>query len=94
MDRQEAGRIADAIIDELRTVPYPALVERLIGEVETREMTGPSGVTYQVEIQALWDAEPNGAVRVIVGVDDGTFRGAFRPVDRDLLVEPSPFADS
>jgi hypothetical protein len=27
-------------------------------------------------------------VRVIVGVDDGTFRGAFRPVNRDLLVEP------
>lgn len=81
MDRQEAGAIADAIIEELRSVPYATLVERLLGEIETREVTGPSGVEYQAEIHGLWDS----GLRVIVSVDDGTFRGAFRPVTRDFL---------
>jgi hypothetical protein len=85
MDRQEAGAIADAIVAELRTIPYDTLTERLPGEVETQEVTGPSGVTYQVEIQGYWDDGQPGPLRVIVGVDDGTLRGAFRPVDRDFL---------
>lgn len=85
MDRQEAGAIADAIVAELRSVPYDTLTERLLGEVETREVAGPSGVTYQVEIQGMWDTGQPGPLRVIVGVDDGTLRGAFRPVDRDFL---------
>lgn len=85
MDRQEAGAIADAIIAELRSVPYDTLTERLLGEVETREVTGPSGVTYQVEIHGIWDTGEPGPLRVIVGVDDGTLGGAFRPVNRDFL---------
>jgi hypothetical protein len=86
VDREEAGAIADAIVAELRSVPYDALTKRLLGEIETREVTGPSGVTYQVEIQGLWDTGKRGPMRVIVGVDDGTLRGAFRPVDRHFLV--------
>jgi hypothetical protein len=85
MDRHEAGAIADAIIAELRSVPYGTLTERLLGEVETREVTGLSGVTYQVEIQGLWDTGQPGRLLVIVGVDDGTLGGAFRPVDRSFL---------
>jgi hypothetical protein len=86
VDREEAGAIADAIVVELQSVPYNALTRRLLGEIETREVIGPSGVAYQVEIQGLWDTGKPGPLRVIVGVDDGTFRGAFRPVDRDFLV--------
>jgi len=85
VDREEAGAIADAIVVELQSVPYDVLAKRLLGEIETREVTGPSGVTYQVEIQGLWDTGKPGPLRVIVGVDDGTFRGAFRPVDRHFL---------
>lgn len=92
MDRDEACAIADAVVAELRDIPHAVLVQRLLDEIETREVTGPSGASYQVEIQGMWDARPRGALRVIVGVDDGSFRGAFRPVDRDLLVEPAEAA--
>jgi len=85
VDRQEAGAIADAIVAELQALPYAALTERLRGEIATREPTGPSGVKYQVEIHGMWDTGKPGPLRVIVGVDDGTLRGAFRPVDRDFL---------
>jgi hypothetical protein len=87
MDRQEAGLIADAVIDELRSIPYATLSERFVSDVEVRQVVGPSGTIYQVEIHAIWDNDPGGPLRVIVGVDDGSFRGAFRPVGRDLLIE-------
>ena len=51
-------------------------------------MVGPSGTEYQIEIQIRWDHKPHGAVRVMGTIDDGTFRGAFRPVCEDLIVTP------
>ena len=88
MDRAEAGAIADAIVAELRALPYDELARRLLGEIETREVAGASGVEYQVEIQGVRDAGPPGSLMVIVGVDDGSFRGAFSPVDRSFIVHP------
>ena len=86
MDRDEAGEIASAIAAELRVVPYDELVDRLLGQIETRLVAGSSGVEYQAEIQAVWDAGRAGDLRVMVGVDDGTFRGAFRPEVRGFIV--------
>jgi hypothetical protein len=86
MDRREAGEVADAILTELRAVPYDELVARLLTDVETRVVVGESGTEYQAEIQAIWDAGQPGDLRVMVGVDDGSFRGAFRPEARDFVV--------
>jgi hypothetical protein len=86
MDRGEAGEIADDILTELRSVPYVELVERLLGEVETRLVRGRSGTEYQVEIQAMWDSGRPGNLRVLVGVDDGSFRGAFHPESRSFIL--------
>ena len=86
MDRREAAAIADAVIGEIQAIPFQVLVDRLLGEVEVRVETGASGVEYQVEIQAMRDGRGPGDLRVMVGVDDGSLRGAFRPVARDFLV--------
>jgi hypothetical protein len=86
MDRREAAAIADAVVGELEAIPFQALVDRFLGEIEVRVETGASGVEYQVEIQAMWDRRGPGDLRVMVGVDDGSLRGAFRPVSRDFLV--------
>jgi len=51
-----------------------------------RDETGGSRTEYQVEIQGLWDAGRPGDLRVLVGVDDGSFGGAFSPVDRVFIV--------
>ena len=88
MDRTEAGAIADSIVAELRALDYDELARRMLGEIETREVTGASGAEYQVEIQGIRDAGPPGSLMVIVGVDDGSFRGAFSPVDRSFIVSP------
>jgi hypothetical protein len=88
MDRREAAAVAERVLAELRDVPYDALIERLLGEIEVREVTGGSGIEYQVEIQGFWDDGRPGDLRVLVGVDDGSFGGAFSPVDRAFIVAP------
>jgi len=52
------------------------------------KVVGPSGTEYQIEILVTWDHRPNGDVRVLGSIDDGTLRGAFKPVCSDLLVGP------
>lgn len=44
VDRQEAGTIADAIITEVRSVPYGTLTERLLGTFSptTARRSGPN----------------------------------------------------
>jgi hypothetical protein len=37
----------------------------------TSEVTGRFGTTYQLEIEAFWDDDPDSDLRVCVLVDDG-----------------------
>jgi hypothetical protein len=47
--------------------PYAELVA-LVGEYEHSDIHGPSGTIYQIELQVLWDAKPNGAIRVVASM--------------------------
>ena len=75
----------NAKLDDYRKMSYAELSAK-IGDEEFPEVVGPSGSEYQMEIQIRWDHNPGGDVRVMGTIDDGTFRGAFRPVCSDLLV--------
>jgi hypothetical protein len=85
MDREEALGLLDAKLDEYRRMSYAELSAK-IGHDEFPEVIGPSGTEYQIEIQICWDHKPDGDVRVMGTIDDGTLRGAFRPVCSDLIV--------
>ena len=85
MDREEALGLLNAKLDEYRKMPYAELAAK-IGYEEFPEVVGPSGTEYQIEIQIRWDHKPDGDVRVMGSIDDGTFRGAFKPVCSDLIV--------
>jgi hypothetical protein len=88
MDRAEALAVADGIAEELRRVPYEALVARLLDAVETRDVAGASGTEYQIEVQGFWDrARRPGNLRVMVSVDDGGLR-AFAPLTTDFIMAP------
>ena len=87
MDRQEALGLLNAKLDDYRKMSYADLVAK-IGDEEVLQVTGASGTEYQIEIQLMWDHKPNGDVRVTGAIDDGTFRGAFKPVCEDLIVTP------
>ncbi|MHB0958583.1 MAG: hypothetical protein ACYC6N_01465 [Pirellulaceae bacterium] len=87
MDREEALTILSAKLDDYRNLSYGEATAR-IGDEEVLEVTGSSGTVYQIEIHFIWDKKPNEVVRVMGTIDNGTFRGAFRPVCSDLLVAP------
>ncbi len=87
MNRDEALGLLNAKLDDYRRMTYAQLAAK-VGEEDISEVVGPSGTAYQIEILVTWDRKPNGDVRVLGSIDDGTLRGAFRPVCSDLLVSP------
>ncbi|MBM4091676.1 MAG: hypothetical protein FJ276_19945 [Planctomycetes bacterium] len=89
MNREEALELLNKKLDDYRSLSY-ADATRRIGDEEVTEVAGDSGTAYQIEIQITWDGKPNGDVRVMGSIDDGSFRGAFRPVCGDVVVKPGP----
>ena len=59
-----------------------------MGKVETKEIVGEDGITYQLGMQALWDGKKGGDVRVMVAADDGRGWRAFMPLVGDFIVRP------
>ena len=74
-------------LDDYRTMSYADLAAK-IGDEEFPEMVGASDTEFQIEIHVTWDHKPDGDIRVMGTIDDGTFRGAFKPVCSDLIVTP------
>ena len=87
MDRAEALQIAETVLDRLRRRPYDRLVAELLREPEVEEIAGPSGATYYVEVEVIWDDWKKRHLRVMVAIDDGGWR-AFSPLSTDFIVAP------
>lgn len=64
--------------------------EDLLSMVEQRsdrfEVTGPSGIKYQIVIQVVWDDKPGQAIRILGSIDDGGWRSFF-PLGYGIMVE-------
>jgi hypothetical protein len=84
----EAKRLLAEVIAELRTESYPALVAKYLGASDVRSVVGASGVDYQIEIQGVWDRGKPGDLRILAGIDDGSFRSALRPLTDDFIMAP------
>ncbi|HEY7713523.1 MAG TPA: hypothetical protein VIE90_03410 [Candidatus Binatia bacterium] len=87
MDKAEASRILAEELARYRRESYASL-QRLLKEVDAYEITGPSGTNYQIEIQAVWDDQTSGNLRVIGGIDDGGLR-AYLPLTDDFILSPA-----
>ena len=87
MNTLEARHVLAAELKTYRAKPYAELVQRR-GRAIISEQTGPSGAHYQLEVQVMWDGQPNGAIRVIGSVDDGGWR-AFMPLTESFIKLPT-----
>ena len=87
MDKGEAQGLLGEQIGRLRKLSYEDLRERL-DQPETFELPGPSGKTYQLEVQAFWDGPRDQNLRVMVSIDDGGWR-AFAPLSSDFIIAPN-----
>ena len=89
MDKNEARGILQEFMDDLQTRAREELLG-LIANPACVERTGNSGAVYQIEYEALWDAEPGGDLRVMAAIDDGRLH--FRHAPGNLRVRVTPRA--
>jgi hypothetical protein len=87
MDERVARALLDQEIQPLRELSYAALVA-LIDQPVHRDVLGPDGKTYLLEVNVHWDHKPGGDVRVFVMVDDGGWR-FWHPLGEDFIKSPS-----
>ena len=71
---------------EYRALSYEQL-KGFLGNPVTLTERSPSGVEYQIEIEAVWDDAPDHNLRVLLSIDDGGVR-AFAPMMDDFIVGP------
>ena len=84
MNEQIAQELINSEMRRLEGLPYTHLVA-MIGKVETKELVGEDGKTYQLEIQAFWDSKKGEDVRLIVAADDGGWR-AYKPLTDSFIM--------
>lgn len=78
--------LLDAAMLEHQSKSYDALAGA-IGQVHVRTERGSDGRDYEIEIEAEWDDQPGGAVRVVGAIDDGSYR-PFLPISAEFIVAP------
>jgi hypothetical protein len=87
MDTVAARKVLNAWLAKLRAVPYRELAAR-VDSVTNDEVARDSERSWQLEVQVLWDDEPNGNIRVTASIDDGGLR-AFVPMTDGFVKTPS-----
>lgn len=85
MNKTEARQLLAAKIAELRRHSYSDLLRFM--EPEGLEVAGPSGATYQLEVEAFWDDKRSKHLRVLASIDDGRW-SAFHPLTDDFIIAP------
>ena len=89
MDKEEAQSILNEIVNDYRAMNRASLMEFLRSPLVFQKV-GPSGVEYQIEVQAFWDdpRKTDDNLRVMVSIDDGRFPHAFLPMTTDFIIKP------
>lgn len=87
MDIREAKRLLTEALEVYRVKPYAELA-KLVAHTVVEEQVGADGRQYQLEIQIVWDSQPQGNIRVIGALDDGGWR-AFFPLIETFIKAPS-----
>jgi hypothetical protein len=87
VNKEEAKEILGRELAEYRRRSYGGLLSLLDG-CETFERRGPSGVTYQIEVQVFFDDEEGLNLRVTGAIDDGGWRSTMSPLCDDFIMAP------
>lgn len=83
-DPDEAAKVADGILSELRNSSYAELLSLCESDIR-RTITGSRGSDYNVVVYGVM--EPDGLLRVTAAVDSGGV-SAFKPLVRSFLMRP------
>ncbi len=87
MSSGEARRVLKQRLAKLRALPYRDLAAR-VDSVFTEEIARDSERWWQLELEVVWDDEPNGNVRVNASIDDAGLN-TFVPLTESFVKSPS-----
>lgn len=87
MNKTEAREIITVELAKYRNWSYDQLRALVDAPKRSFEVVGASGTRYHVDIDAHWDATPEGAVRVLGCIDDGGWR-AYLPMSDSFIKAP------
>lgn len=85
MDSQEARAVLTEQLEPYRGMGYKAL-QRLLAEPDIFEVRGPSGASYRLQIEAVWDDRPGGNLRVFGLLDGVEGLGAYAPLTEEFTI--------
>jgi hypothetical protein len=85
MDKTEARQVLEDFLGELKQKSYAEL-QAFLSNPACIERRGPSGITYQIEYEAVWDFREGGDLRLIASIDDGGFMSSLLPMTSGFLI--------
>ena len=85
MNKAEAKSILSRELRAFASRPYNELAGS-ISHPDVKNIVSESGVGYQIEINVLWDSQPEEDLRIIGSIDDGGWR-AFLPLTASLIMK-------
>ena len=85
MERAEAKAILKQEIARFREKSYADLIA-LVEQSDGFDVTGPSGKVYVLDVSAVWDGNHSGNVRLLLAIDDGSWRTTFSPLTDDFIM--------
>jgi hypothetical protein len=85
MNKEEARAIAEQQLVPFRAKSYVQLTSLLVAPVYLTS-TASSGQTYNVKIEAVWDDQQDGDLRVWALIDDGSLIAAVLPQRVDFIM--------
>ena len=90
VNKAEALRVLAHELDVFRSMSYQTLAD-LAGSPRVFSRRGTDGTEYQIEVEVFPDSprHPQGDVRVIASIDDGTFPSSIKPLMLDFVKSPS-----
>jgi hypothetical protein len=86
VDRIEAKWLLLRTLAEFRRWPYNRR-RAVVGESQHLEVTSRSGTEYQIEVDFMWDDQPEGDIRILTSIDDGGWR-AICPLTYSDVISP------
>ena len=88
MDRVEAKWLLTAVAGRVSSSTITSELRELMGEPQLRRAcrSRPAG-NITLSSSSIWDAQPNGDIRVLGSIDDYGWR-TFVPLTDDFLVSP------
>ena len=84
MNREEATQLLDSIIADYEVLGFDGVL--LQPSHDARQIAGPTGCEYQIEVDVVKHPHNPRVVDVIVSIDDGGIISAWSPLTKTLTL--------